>query len=120
MSATEQRQNIEKTWYQTKGDRRTAIAATLRKHDGSLVDLTGCTVAFLMILASDNTVKIDEAAATIDDADAGQVSYAWTANDVNTAGEYYAWWVVTRTSDSKKDHYPPEGKRFKVHVVESY
>lgn len=120
MSSTEQVQNHTKVWYQTKGDRRTAIAATLRKPDGEVVDLTGCTVTFRMVKASDDTVKINSAAATVDDAEEGDVSYSWAAADVDTAAEYYAWWIVTRTSDSKTDRYPPEGKRFKVIVVSNY
>lgn len=107
-------------WFQSEGDRRTAIAATLRDADGTAVNLTGTTVAFKMVNSS-NTVVIASEAATIDSAVAGKVSYSPSvAFAALLAGDYFAWWVVTRTSDAKKDHYPPDGKRFRVRIVDSF
>lgn len=118
-----QEYNIEQQWHHTLGDRRTAIAATLRDADRAPVDLTGHTVAFRLTRASDDTVKINSAAATVDSALLGQVSYALSAADhtaIATAGDHWAWFIVTRTSDSKVDHYPPEGKRWRVTMHTAY
>lgn len=107
-------------WYQSEGDRRTAIAATLRDASGVAVNLTGTTVAFKMVNSA-NTVVIASEAATIDSATAGTVSYSPSAAFAALlAGDYYAWWVVTRTSDSRKDHFPPDGKRLRIRIVDSY
>lgn len=94
----------------TVGNRRTSIADTLIDADGDAIDLTGHTVAFRMI-AADGTVKVDNAAATVDDATAGNVSYAWAAADVDTAGTYYYWWIVTRASNSKTERFPGDGRK---------
>lgn len=102
--------------YFTVGDRRTSIADTLVDGNGDVVDLTNHTVAFLMKDES-GTVKVNYSAATVDAAASGTVSYAWAANDVNTEGTYYYWWRVTRTSDSKVEHFPGDGAKRKVIFV---
>lgn len=117
---SQQLYNEVSDWYHSEGDRRTAIAATLRDADGAVVNLTGTTVAFKMV-NSVNAVVIASEAATIDSAAAGTVSYSPSAAFAALlAGDYYAWWVVTRTSDSRKDHYPPDGKRLRVRIVDAY
>lgn len=98
-------QNELRIKYFTVGDRRTAIADTLYDANGSVINLTGHTVAFLMVSTS-GTVKVNYAAATVDSAAAGTVSYSWAAADVDTAGTYNYWWKVTRTSDAKVEHFP--------------
>ncbi|MBM4418811.1 MAG: hypothetical protein FJ033_10935 [Chloroflexi bacterium] len=75
------------------GDRLPKIQTTLTSA-GVAVDLTGMTVAFKMRAIGSSVLKVN-AAATIDVAASGQVSYSWASADVDTAGLYLAWWEVT-------------------------
>lgn len=95
------------------GDRLTGIAATLVQN-GSPVNLTGKTVVFRMVKAN-NDVKIAAGVATIVSAANGQVSYEFTADDVDTAGVYYAWWIVT--GSGKPDHFPHDGRKYKITLI---
>ena len=99
----------------TTDDLRVAIADELEDSEGVIVDLTGMTVAFRMTLEDSDSPKVDDAAATIDAAKAGQVSYSWVAADVNAAGTYDYQWIVT--SDSKTEHFPVGAKAKVVFVA---
>lgn len=63
------------------------------KKEGRPYDLTSATVRFKMRNAENSTVVIDSAA-TIEDAETGQVSYAWSDADLADRGEFYGWWRV--------------------------
>jgi BppU N-terminal domain len=69
---------------------------------GVPVDLTGATVRFRMRDEAATTVKVD-AAASVVNATAGQVRYDWAAPDVDTAGDYVAWWQITFPSAKTQD-----------------
>lgn len=75
------------------GNRNPAITQTITIN-GVAVDLTGSTVTFRMRPMGSSTLKVN-AAAQIVNASAGQVQYVWAAPDVDTAGVYLCWWVVT-------------------------
>ena len=70
--------------------------------NGTPVDLTGASVRFRMRPMGSSTMKVD-AAATIVTPSQGQLQYDWQAADVDTAGIYLAWWVVTFPSGKKQD-----------------
>lgn len=110
---------VSKTF--TAGDRRTAIADILTDADGAAISLTGHTVAFLLVRARDNHVLLDKVAATVDDAATGKVSYDWGADGPPTpAGEQMLcnyWWVLTRTSDGKREHFPGDGPKRQCLIV---
>lgn len=61
------------------------------------VDLTGTTVKLKMRAESSSALVVDRAA-VITDAAAGEVRFDWLAADVDTAGEFNAWWEVTTTA----------------------
>ncbi len=60
----------------------------------SPIDLTGASVRFRMRARNSSTLKVDSPA-TIVSAAAGTVRYNWGATDLDTAGDYIAWWKVT-------------------------
>jgi hypothetical protein len=80
-----------------QGDNAPEIASTLHKEDDPtvVVDLTEATgVRFQMRRADDRRYTVN-AVATIDDAPAGKVSYAWGPNDLATPGTFLVQWEVT-------------------------
>ena len=85
------------------GNRLPAASDTITI-DGSPVDLTGASVKFMMREESSSTLKVN-ASATVVSAVGGQVRYDWAAADVDTKGEYRAWFRVTL---SGKDQDTPE------------
>ncbi|MBX9790183.1 MAG: phage baseplate upper protein [Pirellulales bacterium] len=98
------------TYQLTVGDRLVPLRKQLVDRDGNPVDLTGSTVAFRMVNAA-GTVKINNAAAVIESAATGEVRYDWAAGDVDTAGEFWGWFI--RTQGGKTEHYP-SGASFAV------
>lgn len=85
------------------GNRLPSVTDTITI-DGAPVDLTGATVKFMMREESSATPKVN-ATATVVDVLGGQVRYDWAALDVDTKGEYRAWFRVTM---SGKDQDTPE------------
>ena len=68
-------------------------------------DLTGVTsVKFSMINLATGVTKVNEAAATIDHAATGKVSYSFKPADVDTAGKFLAFFTVY--SSTVTDTYP--------------
>ena len=102
----------------TVGDRRTALADTLQDANGTAINLTGHTVE-LKVVSDAGTVIINFAAATVDTAASGYVSYAFSAGDATAliAGTYWYWWRITRTSDGLKETFPADGRLRKLVMV---
>lgn len=75
------------------GNRSPSLTGTITVN-GAPFDLSGSTVKLQMRLASGSVLKVDSPA-TIVNAVAGQVQYNWAALDVDTQGDYAAWWRVT-------------------------
>jgi hypothetical protein len=90
-------------------DTRTVLPVTLMQKDESgedaAVDLTGLTVKF-KLLDADNVeiVAETETGVTVVTASEGKVNYDFSAAGVNTAGRYYAYFLVYDGSES--DHFP--------------
>lgn len=73
---------------------------------GVPTNLTGATVRFFMS-KRDGTLVVNSAA-TIVDAVAGKVEYAWNSADTDTAGKYYCEFRVT-FGDGKITTVPNDG-----------
>lgn len=107
-------------YHHNVGDTQTPIAAQIIVDDEPL-DVTGLTVQFKMVLASDNSVKVNWGTGAIVDATAGKVSYTFTDSDIDTAGEYYGWFRVV-DGDSDYDTFPKEAdadgksRKWKIYV----
>jgi hypothetical protein len=96
----------------TVGDRGRPIRALLLHADGTPIDdLETSTITFRMV-APDGAAKVDDAAALVEDPDAGAVRYDWTAADVDTVGEFFAWF--RREQDGLTETFPPDGRTLRV------
>lgn len=90
-----------------RNDREPSILAVL-KQGGLPMNLTGCSVRFLMRSnVSGTTLKVD-AAANIVDPVAGTVRYDWAGVDTDTEGHYIAEWEITKVG-GKKISVPTDG-----------
>lgn len=76
-----------------KDTRSPSLTDTIRVN-GAAFDLTGSTVKLRMRPVGSSTLKVD-ANATVVSAEGGTVRYDWGASDLDTAGDYLAWWRVT-------------------------
>lgn len=76
-----------------RGDRLPKIRRTLKREDGTVVNLTGASVVFRM-RPRGGALKVN-AAATVVDAAGGVAEYAWAVNDTDTEGLFEAEWAVT-------------------------
>lgn len=84
-----------------KGNRSPSITDQITAN-GAPFDLTGSSVKLQMRPVNSAVLKIDSAA-TIVNAATGQVQYNWAALDVDTQGDYMAWWHVTLPSGLVQD-----------------
>lgn len=98
-----------------RNDRLPTIASTLRDEDGTPLDLTGCTVKFIMRPPRTTGTPKVTATATVVDAATGHVSYTWAALDTDTAGAYWAEWEVAFPGGKKIT--VPNGTKISVDVV---
>jgi hypothetical protein len=87
----------------------------LLDQDGNVVNLAGLTMKFRLVKISDGSEKVADAAATVNDAATGKVSYTFTADDVNTAGRYAAYFLDT-TSDPNR-RWPYDGAKRIIEIV---
>lgn len=102
------------------GDTRTVLNATLKQPNESgvltVVDLTGKTVAFSMVNAATNAVKVNAQTCTVTTAASGQCHYDFVSADVDTAGVY--WGTFTVTESTETDSFPVDAKRLKI-IIDS-
>ena len=96
----------------TVGDTRTPLRAQLSRPDGTPADLTGTTVVFLMVEEMTGVIKVDRQAAVVDTPLSGLVSYEWKAADVDEAGRYYGWFIVSQAT--LDDTFPVQGRTFEI------
>lgn len=77
-----------------RGDTFPAITGALTYSDGTIVNLTGASVQIVMRSQTGSQPKVSKTA-TIVSPIGGTVSYSWTTQDTDTAGEYDVEWIVT-------------------------
>ncbi len=82
-------------FYIKQNDTTPVITVDLTDSNDAAVNLTGATVVFSMRVEPAGATKISGASATVVDAEAGQVSYSWTAANTDTADDYEAEFQVT-------------------------
>lgn len=78
-----------------KGDRLPKLRARLTDSAGTALNLSGGSVVFRMRPRAGGALKVDDEVATVVDATAGTVEYAWGASDTDTAGMFDAEFAVT-------------------------
>lgn len=111
-----------RTW--GEGDRLRLVRAFLYNADGTPLVAGGAdTIAFRMIRQDTDAVKVnDQAAVWVTRGSAGppatpaEVTYAFTAGDVDTPARYWAWFI--RTAGGLKDHHPPD-RTFEIVITET-
>lgn len=103
------------------GDTQSPFAIQLRR-DGVPVDLTDKTVKFLMSDLAGNVV-VDHVAATIDEAETGEVSYTFTAPQL-VANPYYdhdynhVGFFKVYDASNKPDTYPAEDEGIQIEIFD--
>lgn len=91
------------------------IGAALKDIDGAALNLTGKTILFRMVLiASPNTVVINNKAATLDVAASGEVSYSPSSGDMDTAGLYACYFIDDDIIDRL---FPYDGANFQLNLM---
>jgi hypothetical protein len=103
--------NTKHQW--KRGDVLPAIRRTLAYSDGSVQQLTGAHVRFIMYPSINHTRKAESGTpiigvATIVDVDAGTVEYEPTSQDTATAGLYFGEFEVV-TAAGKRVTFPNDG-----------
>ena len=98
------------------GDTRIAIAGTLTRPDGTVVDVTSLTVKFAMY-DSEGVVKIAETSNNVSktDATAGEVEYSPQDIDVDTPGIFFAYFIA-ETGGGAQDTFPAERGDFRIDI----
>ena len=114
MPATPVRNQL-KELHRIAGDRE-PIGFELVAQDGTPIDLTGGSLAFRAVNTSGGAVKINNATATIEDAENGRGNYAPGAEDVNTPGTYALYVLFTPSGGGAVKRFPPDGARWLLHL----
>lgn len=81
-------------FYLRKGDLLPRIKATLKYSTGNAIDLSGATVRFRMWRAATPDALVVDGVATIVDATAGKVEYAFASGDTDATGQFEASWRI--------------------------
>lgn len=84
-----------------KGNRSPSLTATIEIND-VVFDLTGSSVKLKMRPVNSSTLKVNTTAVIVAPT-LGTVRYDWAAIDVDTAGDFIAWWEVTLPSAKVQD-----------------
>lgn len=98
------------------GDTRTAIAGICTRPNGDVVDLTNLTMKFAMYDSQGNAKVVEtNSNVAVTDAVNGEVEYAPQADDVDTEGTYYAYFIA-EAGTGEQDTFPVETGDFKIQI----
>lgn len=86
-------------------DTGSPIECDLTREDGSIPDLTGAVVKFVLSPGKGREAIVNVAASILDPPTAGAVSYTPTLDATGVAGEYLAEWEVL-TADGVEETFP--------------
>lgn len=89
-----------------KGDRRPSIKPTLKYTDGSVVNLTDCTVKFQLIELKTNVTVLNETASILEPKSDGKVQYDWKAGETNVDRTEYKIRFEVAFADNTKQTFP--------------
>lgn len=103
------------TFYIKQNDTLPAISAQLVDADGTVPDITGATVKFIMRLTSGGAAKVD-ASATIVTAATANVKYGWIGADTDTVGDYEGEFEVTLATGGIQTY--PNSKYIPIKVMD--
>ncbi len=98
------------------GDTRIALAATLTRPGGTAVDLTNLTMKFKMCTTA-GVEKVAETASNVSvvDATTGKVKYTFQDADVDTEGDFYAYFIA-ETGAGAQDTFPVVAGEMRVKI----
>jgi hypothetical protein len=98
------------------GDTEVALAATLVRPDGTVVDLTGLTVKFTMVdSAGADVIAETDTGVTVTDADSGEVQFTFSAAQVTTGATYYGYFVVI-DGTGNRDTFPVRQRDLRISI----
>jgi hypothetical protein len=100
-------------FYIKEGDRLPSLTSILKDGDGSVIDLSSASVSFYMKLPNSTALKVSSTA-TIDSSSEGQVTYAWSTVDTDTAGDYVAEFEITFSGGLRQS--VPNDNEIQVHI----
>lgn len=92
-----------------RSDERPPLTMTLTR-DGDPIDLTGANDVSLYLNDNSGGLHVSGASVTIDDAEAGDVSYDWSVDELDIAEDSYdAEFVIDWTGNDDPQTVPEEG-----------
>jgi hypothetical protein len=104
-------------FYIKQNDTKPVITAFLTDANDAAINLTGAqAVTFNMRVEPGGDLRVNASAATIEDAESGKVSYAWTAGNTGTAGDYEAEFQVIYAGGGKQTF--PGRNYISVHIID--
>lgn len=97
----------------TEGDFGHTVEEILKDAHGTVVDLTGANVAYILHAPGATSDKVSAAATVVLPATNGQVKYTFTSGNTDTPGDYIERFRVTFSGGSVQ-YYPTEPHKYRV------
>lgn len=105
------------THYRKPSDDHSKWTFTLRDRDGNAIDVSSVTAVDLYVEDDSGTTVITDQSVTFEDAANGVVSYVFGTNELDSAGTYFAEFVIDRGSGSTYEHVPHD-RNLRIEVPE--